>query len=68
MGIYQDLAKIERIQAKSQKRVNRFMQRVEKRGRVRIGIIGVMCLTMDMQILKLASSVLDRVELKWKTA
>lgn len=66
MGIYQDLTTIERIQAKSQRRVDRFIRRLKKRGHVRIGILGMMTLTADFQILKLASTTLGRIEVRMR--
>ncbi len=64
MTIYQDLAKIERIQAKSRKRVNRFVRRLKKRGHVRMSILGMMALTMDFDLLELTTKTLDLVELR----
>ncbi len=64
MTIFQDLAKIERIQAKSQKRVDRFLRRLRKRGHVRMGILGMMALTMDFDLLKFTTKALDMVEVR----
>lgn len=64
MGIYQDLAAIERLHEKAQKRANKFLGRLRKRGHVRMSLWGLMAHTANFQLLELTTKTLDMIEVR----
>lgn len=64
MSTLQDLAAIERIHDKAQKREDKLMRKIRKRGHVRMSLYGLMAHETNSEILELTTPILDRAEVR----